>query len=138
MEVGQLKKIKFSISIETLGRDWLHTGFFDFDRDRNSSSIKSLIPNSSSISSSNCACWKPKFTQSNTLKSLWLQFSNRSSMKFQYFIESYCIYVPRSNFISCSLPAGLHFQHFSTSVFFSTGKNKAFSITSQLAQMIRY
>ena len=38
-------------------------------------------------------------------------------MKFQYFIESYCIYVPRSNFISCSLPAGLHFQHFSTSVF---------------------
>ena len=117
MEVGQLKKIKFSISIETLGRDWLHTGFFDFDRDRNSSSIKSLIPNSSSISSSNCACWKPKFTQSNTLKSLWLQFSNRSSMKFQYFIESYCIYVPRSNFISCSLPAGLHFQHFSTSVF---------------------
>ena len=118
MEVGRLKKIKFSISIETLGRDWLHTGFFDFDRDRNSSSIKSLIPNSSSISSSNCACWKPKFTQSNTLKSLWLQFSNRSSMKFQYFIESYCIYVSRSNFISCSLPAGLHFQHFSTIVFF--------------------
>ena len=81
---------------------------------------------------------KTKIYTVKYIKKFLLQFSNRSSVKFQYFIESYCIYVPQSNFISCSLPAGLHFQHFSTIVFFSTGKNKAFSITSQLAHMIRY
>ena len=60
---------------------------------------------------------KTKIYTVKYIKKFLLQFSNRSSVKFQYFIESYCIYVPQSNFISCSLPAGLHFQHFSTSVF---------------------
>ena len=118
MEVGRLKKIKFSISIRNFGQR-LTTYWLLWFWQRSKFFLHQITYPKFFIHFFQQLCLlKTKIYTVKYIKKFLLQFSNRSSVKFQYFIESYCIYIPRSNFISCSLSAGLHFQHFSTIVFF--------------------